>query len=140
MTSELTLYRPYTVDAAKLKKHEEEDKIFQLLASLGSKYEDLHIKILMNPDFQSFISVCATIQWEEARINVMNFDSKILLSQTRVYAINKSMNNDGPYKETRPDLKWYHYHNIGHSIRRCWIFHPELKLNFKKKKKSQRGY
>jgi len=32
------------------------------LASLSSKYEDLHIKILMNPDFQSLTSVCATIQ------------------------------------------------------------------------------
>ena len=62
MTSELALYHPYMVDAAKLKKHEEEDKIFQLLASLGSKHEDLYIKILMNPDFQSLISVCATIQ------------------------------------------------------------------------------
>jgi len=62
MTSELALYRPYTVDAAKLRIHEEEDKIFQLLASLSSKYEDLHIKILMNPDFQSLTSVCATIQ------------------------------------------------------------------------------
>jgi len=71
---------------------------------------------------------------------VINFDSKIPLLETRAYAINKSMNNDGPYKRKRPDLKWHHCHNIGHFIRRCWIFHPELKPNFKKKKKSQRGY
>jgi len=62
MTSELAPYHPYTVDAVKLRKHEEEDKIFQLLASLRSNYEDLHVKILMNPNFQSLTSVCATIQ------------------------------------------------------------------------------
>jgi hypothetical protein len=44
----------------------------------------------------------------------MNFDSKIPLSETCAYAINKSMNNDGPYKGKRPDLKWHHCHNIGH--------------------------
>ena len=56
--------------------------------------------------------MCATIQLEEARIKVMNFDSKIPLSETCAYAINKSMNNDGPYKGKRPDLKWHHCHNI----------------------------
>jgi hypothetical protein len=98
MTSELVLYRPYTVDAAKLRKHEEKDKIFQLLASLGSEYEDLCSKILMNPDLPSLTSVCAAIQRKEARRKVINFDFKILLLETRAYAINKSMNNDKPYK------------------------------------------
>jgi len=62
MWSELALYHPHTIDATRLRKHEEENKIFQFLASLGSDYEDLHSRILMNLDLQSLTSVCATIQ------------------------------------------------------------------------------
>jgi hypothetical protein len=50
------------------------------------------------------------------------------------------MNNDRPYKGKQPNLKCHHCHNISHSIRRCWILHLELKLNFEKEKRSQRGY
>jgi hypothetical protein len=49
------------------------------------------------------------------------------------------MNNDRPYKGKQPNLKCHHCHNIGHSIRRCWILHLELKLNFEKEKRSQRA-
>jgi len=48
--------------------------------------------------------------------------------------------NHKPYKGKRPNLKCHHCYNIGHSIRRCWILHPELKLNFENEKRSQRGY
>jgi len=78
MWSELALYHPHTVDATELRKHEEEDKIFQLLASLSSNYEDLRSKILMNPDLPSLTSVCATIQREEAHKKVMNSALKSL--------------------------------------------------------------
>jgi hypothetical protein len=76
--SELALYHPHTVDATELRKHGEEDKIFQLLASLSSNYEDLRSKILMNPDLPSLTSVCATIQREEAHKKVMNSALKSL--------------------------------------------------------------
>ncbi|WP_432708038.1 hypothetical protein, partial [Pedobacter sp.] len=66
MWNELALYRPFTTDAAELRKREEEDKIFQLLASLGPDYEDLRSQILMNPEPPSLTNVCATIQREEA--------------------------------------------------------------------------
>jgi len=140
MWSELALYHPYIVDAAELQKHEEEDKIFQLLASLGSDYEDLRSRILMNPDLPSLTTVRATIQQEEACRKVMNSNSKLSLSESRVYAVNKSMNNNRPYKGKQLDLKCHHCHNIGHSIRRCWILHQELKPNFEKEKRSQRDY
>jgi hypothetical protein len=78
MWSELALYHPHTVDATELRKHGEEDKIFQLLASLSSNYEDLRSKILMNPDLPSLTSVCATIQREEAHKKVMNSALKSL--------------------------------------------------------------
>jgi hypothetical protein len=67
----------------------------------------------------------------------MNSDSKI---ESHAYVVNKSMNNDRPYKDKRTNLKCHHCHNIGHSIGRCWILHLELKLNFEKKKRSQRDY
>ena len=140
MWSELALYRPHTIDAAELRKREEEDKIFQLLASLGSDYEDLRSRILMNPDLPSLTSVCATIQREEVRTKVMNSDSKNSLSESRAYVVNRSMNNDRPFKGKRTELKCHHCHNIGHSIGRCWILYPELKPDFEKKKRSQRSY
>ena len=62
MWSELALYFLHTIDATELRKHEKEDKIFQLLASLSSDYEDLCSRILMNPDLPSLTSVCPTIQ------------------------------------------------------------------------------
>jgi hypothetical protein len=98
MWSELAIYHPHTVDAAELQKREEEDKIFQLLASLGSDYEDLRSRILMNPNLPSLTIVYATIQREEARRKVMNSDSKLSLSESRVYVANRSMNNNRPYK------------------------------------------
>jgi hypothetical protein len=67
----------------------------------------------------------------------MNSDSKI---ESHAYVVNRSMNNDRPYKGKQTDLKCHHCHNIGHSIGRCWILHLELKLNFEKEKRSQRGY
>ncbi|KAI4354493.1 hypothetical protein L6164_003347 [Bauhinia variegata] len=64
MWNELEVYRPHTVDAAVLRKRVEEDKIFQLLASLGSDYEDLRSHILMSPELPFFSSIYSTIQTE----------------------------------------------------------------------------
>ena len=58
MWNELDVYRPHTKDAAILLKSAEEDKIFQLLASLSSDYEDLRSHILMNAELPTFTCVC----------------------------------------------------------------------------------
>ena len=50
MWNELETYRPHTIDAAVIRKRAEEDKIFQLLSSLDSEYEDLRSHILMNSE------------------------------------------------------------------------------------------
>jgi hypothetical protein len=47
----------------------------------------------------------------------------------------RQMRNNKPYKRRWPDLKCNYCHNLGHTIRRCCILHPELKPNFEKKKK-----
>ncbi|XP_073261647.1 uncharacterized protein [Populus alba] len=73
MWSELALYRPHTIDAVELPKREEEDKIFQLLASLGPDYEDLRSRILMNPDLPSLTTINEqqqTLQGQMARFEM----------------------------------------------------------------------
>ena len=81
------------------------------------------------------------VQREKARGKVMNPELKISLSETYAYIVNKQMKNDRPYRGKHPDLKCHNCdHNLGHSIKRCWIFHSEMKPNFEKEKRSKKGY
>ncbi|CAL8988728.1 unnamed protein product, partial [Prunus brigantina] len=130
MCNELEVYRPHTTDAAVLLKKYEEDKIFQLLASLSLEYEDLRSHVLMNLDLPSFANVCATIQREEIRRKVMNMETKANTSEARAYMSNNKHAEERVYKGKRPDLKCHHCNNTGHVIERCWILHPELKPKF----------
>ncbi|XP_062001270.1 uncharacterized protein LOC133718447 [Rosa rugosa] len=142
--NELDMYRPHTTDATILLKRAEEDKIFQLLASLGSEYEDLKSHLLMTPELPSFATVCNSIQREEVRKRVMNVNTNIRGSEARAFAANKSVTSDRTYKGKRPDLKCTHCEGIGragigHIRERCWILHPELKPKFNEEQKNQRG-
>ena len=130
MWNELEIYRPHTTDATLLRKRAEEDKIFQLLSSLDSTYEDLRSHILMNTELPSFTSVCATIQREEVRRNVMNMGTMTNVPEARAY-----ITNERKYKGKHPHLKCQHCNNIGHVKDTCWILHPELKLDFMKDNK-----
>ncbi|XP_062006532.1 uncharacterized protein LOC133723659 [Rosa rugosa] len=136
MWNELDVYRPHTTDANVLLKRAEEDKIFQLLANLGSEYEDLRSHILMNSELPSFKSVCGTVQREELRRKVMNLDVKTNIADSRAYASNHKQADDRVYKGKRPDLKCNHCSGIGHTKDRCWILHPQLKPKFSKENKS----
>ncbi|XP_070681921.1 uncharacterized protein [Malus domestica] len=62
MWNELDVYLPHTTDPTILLKRAEEDKIYQLLGSLSSEYEDLRSHILMSQDLPTFNNVCATIR------------------------------------------------------------------------------
>ncbi|XP_070682912.1 uncharacterized protein [Malus domestica] len=90
MWNELDVYRPHTTDATVLIKRAEEDKIFQLLASLGTEFEDLRSHVLMNSELPSFTSVCAIIQREKVRNKVMNLEIKSNMPETRAYVSNHS--------------------------------------------------
>ena len=114
-----------------LLKRAEEDKIFQLLSSLGSEYEDLRSYILMNPKLPTFASVCATIQLEEVRKKVMNAGTITNISEARAYFFS----SDKKYKGKNPHLKCQHCDATGHVKDRCWILHPELKPDFMKNDK-----
>ncbi|KAM1416298.1 hypothetical protein ACFX2I_007862 [Malus domestica] len=137
MWSELDAYRPYTTDTTILLKRAEENKIFQLLVGQSSVYEDLRSHILMNSEFPSFSSVCATIQREEVKRRVMAVDTKSSVGETRAYASNHKSPESRVYKGKRSDLKCDHclrigHLGIGHTKDRCWILHPMLKPKFNK--------
>ena len=70
MWNELDMYRPHTTDSAVLLKKADEDKVFQLLASLGAEYEDMRSHLLMTQELPSFTSVCHAVQREETRQRV----------------------------------------------------------------------
>jgi len=46
----------------------------------------------------------------------MNLKSKISLSETRAYVINKPMRKDKPYRGKRPNLNCHQCHNLGRPI------------------------
>ena len=120
-------------------KRVEEDKIFQLLASLSSDYEDLLSHIPMNSELPFFSSVCAIIQREETRRKVMNLETKNSLPESKAYFSNHKFSDDRRDKGIRFDLKCKHCNYGGHTIDKCWILHLELKPNFQKNKGFQRN-
>ena len=114
MWNELEIYRPHTTDVALLRKRAEEDKIFQLLYSLDSTYEDIRCHILMNTELPSFTNVCATIQREEVRRKVMNKDTMASTPEVRAY-----LTNERKYKGKHPNLKCQHCNYMGHGKDTC---------------------
>ncbi|XP_050104602.1 uncharacterized protein LOC126584179 [Malus sylvestris] len=87
MWNELDLYRPHTTDSLVLLKRAYEDKVFQILASLGSEYEDLRSHVLMTLKLPSFASVCQAVQREETRRKVMSVEIKTNL-EARAFNVN----------------------------------------------------
>ena len=138
--NELDLYRPHSIDPIVLRSRKEEDQIFQLLANLGSDYEDLRSHILMNDELPSLKSVCATIQREEIRRKVMTRENPSTMAENRAFVAQK-MAEQGTqkfaekqpipsnFKGNRSNLKCNFCNSVGHTIDRCWSLHPELKQN-----------
>ncbi|KAM2786570.1 hypothetical protein PS2_007446 [Malus domestica] len=132
MWNELDVYLPHTTDPTILLKRAEEDKIYQLLASLSSEYEDLRSHILMSMELPPFKIVCATVQREEARRRVMNMEPNLKLSETRGYVANRRSYESKAYKGRNPHLKCKYCNATGHTEDRCWELHPELKPKYNK--------
>ncbi|CAN6477897.1 unnamed protein product [Victoria cruziana] len=74
MWDELQQYRPFSSDLETVKRCQEEDRVFKLLAGLGSDFESVRSSILMMQPMPSFNTACAMIQREETRKNVMRED------------------------------------------------------------------
>ncbi|XP_038692043.1 uncharacterized protein LOC119990224 isoform X1 [Tripterygium wilfordii] len=83
-------------------------------------------------------SVCATIQREEVRRKVMNCNLKTEVSEARAYMFNHKRSEERSYKGKRPELKCNHCHNLGHTVDRCWVLHPELKPKFPRENMPQK--
>lgn len=64
-SDELQQHRPWTINLETIKKHDEEDKVFKLLAGLGSGYEHVHSSILMMQPLSSLNGTYTIIQREE---------------------------------------------------------------------------
>lgn len=136
--NELNIYRPHTTVAKELRQRAEEDKIFQLLASLGPEYEDLRSHILMSSELPTLTSICSTIQREEVRRKVMNADTKATASESKAFASNSRSTEHRVYKGKRPDLWCTYCEHQGHLKDTCWILHPELKPKFDKEQRFSR--
>ena len=140
MWNELDLYRPHTTDSVVILKRVDEDKVFQLLASLGSEYEDLRIHLLMAPELPSFVSVCHAVQREETRRKVMEVDIKHN-SEARAFYVNHKPGDKQQYKGKISELREWkctYCNGNGHIREKCWILHPELRPKFEKENKFSR--
>jgi hypothetical protein len=85
--NELEMYRPHTIDVVVLWKRTEEDRIFQLLASLNPDFKDLWSHILMNLELPHLKFMRATIQHEDIRRMVRSRDTNSRETTTRVYHV-----------------------------------------------------
>ncbi|XP_021826816.1 uncharacterized protein LOC110767548 isoform X2 [Prunus avium] len=122
MWNELALYRPHTTDSKVLVQRAEEDKNFQLLASLDSDYEDLRRNILMSTEMPSFNNICTIIQREEIRRKVMHSETKshTVTSESKAFVVDRR-------KGQRDPVKCDYCGQPRHTRNRCWILHPHLK-------------
>ncbi|XP_070662435.1 uncharacterized protein [Malus domestica] len=131
MWNELDMYRPHTTYSAALLKKDDEDKVFQLLASLGAEYEDLRSHLLMTADLPSFNSVCQVVQREETRRKVMHIEPKSN-SEARVFTSNHKHTGEKKFTRKKADWKCTYCNMKWHIREKCWILHLELKPKFDK--------
>jgi hypothetical protein len=124
---ELKQYRPPASTIEEYVRREEQDKVFLLLASLTSEYEEVKRDILMRVELSSFTIVCAIIQGEETRKRVMNSENKVLVptETSALYLSSKTRWNKN--KEKKVKFNCEHYHRDGHNKDRCSVLHPQLK-------------
>ncbi|KAM2882470.1 hypothetical protein COP2_015447 [Malus domestica] len=134
MWNELDLYCPHTTESAVLLKRADEDKVFQLLASLGVEYEDLRSHLLMTPELPSFVNVCHAVQREETRRKVMHVEPRSS-PEARVFTSNHNFTNERSSNRRKADWKCTYCNTKGHVREKCWILHPELKPKFNKEGK-----
>ncbi|KAB2623615.1 hypothetical protein D8674_039909 [Pyrus ussuriensis x Pyrus communis] len=134
MWNELDLYRPHTTESAALLKRADEDKVFQLLASLGVEYEDLRSHLLMTPELPSFVNVCHAVQREETRRKVMHVEPRSS-PEARAFTSNHNFTSERLFNGKKADWKCSYCNTKGHVREKCWILHPELKPKFNKEGK-----
>ena len=126
---ELRIYRPFTTDAKELKKREEEDKVFQLLASLTDDYKELRNQILRTVPLPSVTNICTMILREETGRKVIG--TKQGGDDPSAFMVKRSNDNSGRGSSVtrgrgrgrggaaRPHYYCDHCNKSGHSRERC---------------------
>ncbi|XP_010424606.1 PREDICTED: uncharacterized protein LOC104709740 [Camelina sativa] len=114
--AELEMLRPSTIDPAILNERKEQDKVFGLLLTLNSAFNDLIKHILQGDKLPTLEDVCSQVQKEQGSLGL--FSGKEDLATT----------NKGVYKhEDKKVIVCDHCKKRGHIKDKCWILHPHLK-------------
>ncbi|KAG7536916.1 GAG-pre-integrase domain [Arabidopsis suecica] len=114
--AELEMLRPTTIDPAILNERREQDKVFGLLLTLNSTYNDLIKHLLRAEKLPNLEEVCSQIQKEQGSLGLFGNKGELTTANKGSY---KSENKRGPTCD--------HCKKTGHTKEKCWILHPHLR-------------
>ncbi|KAG7599415.1 Reverse transcriptase RNA-dependent DNA polymerase [Arabidopsis suecica] len=122
--AELEMLRPTTIDPAILNERREQDKVFGLLLTLNSTYNDLIKHLLRAEKLPNLEEVCSQIQKEQGSLGL--FGNKGELAMANKGELTTA--NKGSYKsENKRGPTCDHCKKTGHIKEKCWILHPHLR-------------
>lgn len=114
--AELEMLRPSTLDPMILNERREQDKVFALLLTLNSSFNDLIKHLLRAERLPSLDEVCSQIQKEQGSLGLFSGKSELPWANKATYK-----------QEDRRTLMCDHCKKKGHVKEKCWVLHPHLK-------------
>lgn len=136
--AELEMLRPNTMDPAVLNERREQDKVFGLLLTLNSSFNDLIKHLLRADKLPSLDEVCSQIQKEQGSLGLFSSKGELPMA----HKVEAPTANKGGYqgnnfiKDYKPP--WCtHCKRKGHRADKCYILHPHLRPSTPKANISQ---